>query len=67
MQAVERSDDYHRRFRELHAKLIWEHASIKTSYYQNSRGKVTLLWPWKIIDMWRWTQQANRDDYKLTL
>jgi 4-hydroxyacetophenone monooxygenase len=56
-------DDYYRRFRELHAQLIWEHASIKTSYYQNSQGKVTLLWPWKIIDMWRWTQQVNRDDY----
>ena len=56
-------DDYYRRFRELHAKLIWEHASIKTSYYQNSQGKVTLLWPWKIIDMWRWTQQVNCDDY----
>lgn len=59
-------DDYYRRFRELHAQLIWEHASIKTSYYQNSQGKVTLLWPWKILDMWRWTQQVNRADYTLT-
>jgi len=56
-------DDYQERFRELHAKLIWEHKSIKTSFYQNAQGKVTLLWPWKIIDMWRWTQQANPQDY----
>lgn len=56
-------DDYYRRYRELHAKLIWEHSSLKTSYYQNEEGKVTLLWPWKIIDMWRWTKEANTDDY----
>jgi 4-hydroxyacetophenone monooxygenase len=56
--------DYQRRFRELHAKLIWEHASIRTSYYQNAEGKVTLLWPWKILDMWRWTQTVNSADYQ---
>ena len=54
--------DYQRRFRETHAELIWEHPAVK-SYYQNADGKVTLLWPWKIIDMWRWTKQANPADY----
>ncbi len=57
-------DDYQRRFRELHARLIWEHDSIKTSFYQNAEGKVTLLWPWKILDMWRWTKDVNKDDYQ---
>ncbi len=56
--------DYQRRFRELHARLIWEHDSIKTSYYQNADGKVTLLWPWKILDMWRWTKAVNSTDYQ---
>ena len=55
--------DYNRRFRELHAQLVWEHDSIKTSFYQNAEGKVTLLWPWKILDMWRWTKQVNEADY----
>lgn len=54
--------EYQRRFRETHAGLIWEHPHVK-SYYQNADGKVTLLWPWKIIDMWRWTKQANPADY----
>jgi 4-hydroxyacetophenone monooxygenase len=58
-------DDYQRRFRELHARLIWEHKSIKTSFYQNAEGKVTLLWPWKILDMWRWTKAVNAEDYRL--
>ena len=35
-------DDYQRRFREQHAKLIWEHPHVH-SYYQNVEGKVTLL------------------------
>ncbi|MDZ7782008.1 MAG: NAD(P)/FAD-dependent oxidoreductase [Halioglobus sp.] len=56
-------DDYYRRFRALHAQLIWEHPSITTSFYQNAEGKVTLLWPWKIIDMWHWTKQCDPDDY----
>jgi 4-hydroxyacetophenone monooxygenase len=56
--------DYQHRFRELHAKLIWEHKSIKTSFYQNAEGKVTLLWPWKILDMWRWTKAVNSADYQ---
>ncbi len=56
--------DYQRRFRELHARLIWEHDSIKTSFYQNAEGKVTLLWPWKILDMWRWTKEVNSADYR---
>ncbi|GAB5450137.1 MAG: NAD(P)/FAD-dependent oxidoreductase [Halioglobus sp.] len=57
-------EDYYRRFRELHAQLIWEHRSIKSSFYQNDDGKVTLLWPWKILDMWRWTKAVNTDDYR---
>ncbi|MEM9255419.1 MAG: NAD(P)-binding domain-containing protein [Pseudomonadota bacterium] len=56
-------DAYYERFRDLHARLIWEHESIKTSFYQNANGKVTLLWPWKIIDMWRWTKEVNPQDY----
>ena len=57
--------DYQRRFRELHAGLIWEHPRVD-SYYQNAEGKVTLLWPWKIIDMWRWTREADPADYQLS-
>ena len=30
------------------------------------KGKVTLLWPWKILDMWRWTQSANAADYNFS-
>ncbi len=57
-------DDYYRRFRDQHAQMIWEHPSIKHSFYTNDEGKCTLLWPWRILQMWQWTQQANPDDYR---
>ena len=48
------------------AQLIWEHTPIKyTAIYQNEEGKVTLLWPWKIIDMWRWTKEVEPNDYRM--
>ncbi len=67
--ALECRDDthaaYQRRFREQHAQMIWEHPGVH-SYYKNDQGKVTLLWPWKIIDMWRWTRNADPADYQLS-
>ena len=57
-------DDYYRRFREQHAQMIWEHKSIKHSFYTNDEGKCTLLWPWKILQMWQWTQAVEPDDYE---
>ncbi|MFK7976985.1 MAG: flavin-containing monooxygenase [Halioglobus sp.] len=58
--------DYDKRFRELHAQLIWEHHSIDHSFYQNQEGKVTLLWPWKILDMWRWTKSVDTNEYEFS-
>ena len=43
------------------AALILMRAAAKSL----TAGKVTLLWPWKIIDMWRWTKQADPADYQL--
>jgi len=56
-------EDYYRRFREQHAKMIWEHDSIKHSFYTNDAGKCTLLWPWKILHMWQYTRRVNPEDY----
>jgi 4-hydroxyacetophenone monooxygenase len=60
----ETHDAYQQRFRQQHAQMIWEHPRVH-SYYKNDQGKVTLLWPWKIIDMWRWTRAADAADYQL--
>ena len=57
--------DYQRRFRDQHARMIWEHDSIDHSFYRNDRGKCTLLWPWKILEMWQRTRSVVAEDYTL--
>ncbi len=56
-------DDYNQRFREQHAQMIWEHKSVKYSFYTNDDGKCTLLWPWKILQLWQWTRTIESKDY----
>jgi 4-hydroxyacetophenone monooxygenase len=58
-------DSYQQRFREQHARMIWEHPSIKHSFYLNEDGKCTLLWPWKILEMWQRTRSCDPGDYRL--
>ena len=57
-------DEYYQRFRDQHAQMIWEHDSIKHSFYTNDAGKCTLLWPWKILHMWQWTRNCKPADYQ---
>ncbi|MEH6583559.1 MAG: NAD(P)/FAD-dependent oxidoreductase [Halioglobus sp.] len=61
----EAHDEYQQRFRDQHAKMIWEHGSIKHSFYQNAQGKCTVLWPWKILDMWQQTKSIDPASYHL--
>ena len=56
-------DEYNRRLQDELADMIWSHPSIKNSWYQNSKGKVTILSPWRLLDYWKWTQRADLDDY----
>jgi 4-hydroxyacetophenone monooxygenase len=62
---TEAHDAYQRRFREQHAQMIWEHPSIAHSFYRNEDGKVTLLWPWKILEMWQRTRELDPAAYHL--
>ncbi|MEZ5501319.1 MAG: hypothetical protein R3E50_01210 [Halioglobus sp.] len=54
--------DYRKRFRDLRTKLIWERRSTRPA--TERPGQVTLSWPWKILDMWRWTKAVNSADYQ---
>ena len=58
-------DAYYARFRAQHARMIWQHKSIKHSFYTNDAGLCTLLWPWKILQMWEWTRAINPADYRI--
>ena len=44
----------------------WSHPSIKSSWYRNAAGRVTVLSPWKLIDYWEWTQQPDLDDFHVS-
>ena len=58
-------DDYNLRMRALHANMVWEHSSVKTSFYKNSKGHATLLSPWKILDYWTWTKAPDMEEFVL--
>jgi 4-hydroxyacetophenone monooxygenase len=56
-------DDFNRRMRERHAGLVWEHEAINLGFYRNAKGHASILWPFKILEMWQWTRQPQLEDY----
>jgi 4-hydroxyacetophenone monooxygenase len=57
-------DEFNRRFDEAHTRLVWSHPGM-TSWYKNSRGRVTTTSPWRLVDYWRWTRAPDLSDYEL--
>jgi 4-hydroxyacetophenone monooxygenase len=55
-------DDYNRRVDEAHEQMIWTHPGMDT-YYRNSRGRVVVNTPWRVIDYWEMTRDADLDEY----
>jgi 4-hydroxyacetophenone monooxygenase len=58
------NDDYNRRVDEIHAGMVWSHPGMET-YYRNRFGRVVTNIPWRFVDYWRMTREANLDDYRL--
>lgn len=57
--------DYNRRIDEAHEKLIWTHGGMST-FYRNSRGRLTVNIPYRTIDFWQWVQEADLEDFVTT-
>ncbi|WP_245714182.1 flavin-containing monooxygenase [Nocardia vaccinii] len=57
-------EDYGRRIDDAHERMIWTHEGMQT-YYRNSKGRVVVPNPFRIMDMWEWTKEANLNDYEL--
>jgi 4-hydroxyacetophenone monooxygenase len=55
-------DEYNRRLDELHGRMVWTHRGVK-SWYKNTKGRVTTLMPWRLVDYWRMTHALNPSDY----
>lgn len=45
-------------------QMIWSHPKAK-SYYRNSKGRVFLSWPYRLIDYWNLTQHPDPDHVRL--
>ena len=58
-------DDYRARHADAHSRLVWSHPSIRSSWYRNREGRVTVLSPWRLVDYWRWTKEPRLEDFEL--
>lgn len=55
-------DAYNDRVDRAHDNMVWTHPGMDV-YYRNSRGRVVVNNPFKIVDYWHFVQQAALDDY----
>ena len=58
-------DAYNRRLEETLARTVWSHPAVAHSWYRNSKGRVTVLSPWKLVDYWTWTREPALEEYEL--
>ena len=58
-------DDYVREVDVEHEAMIWTHPGM-TTYYRNSSGRVFSAMPWRFVDYWAMTHDADLDRYHLT-
>jgi 4-hydroxyacetophenone monooxygenase len=58
----DRYEAYGRRVDEIHENMIWTHPGMST-YYRNSRGRVTVATPFRVIDYWTMAREPDLDDY----
>jgi len=45
-------------------KMIWTHPKAN-SYYNNSKGRVFLSWPWRLVDLWNETRGPNKEHFEI--
>jgi 4-hydroxyacetophenone monooxygenase len=55
-------DAYNARIDAAHEKMVWTHPGMET-YYRNDRGRVTVNYPWRNVDLFAATRSANLADY----
>jgi len=65
-KTVEVRADAHEAWKEdvdaRHESMIWSHTGMRT-YYRNSRGRVVGISPFRIVDVYHLTKQADLSDY----
>ncbi len=59
----DRYEDWHARCQSELKTLVWAQPSVKHSFYKNTYGEIHGLSPWRLVDYWRWTEEADLSDY----
>lgn len=58
-------ENYVKRVDAEHEQLIWTHPGVDT-YYRNRHGRVFSVMPWRFVDYWAMTHDADLKDYAVT-
>ena len=58
-------DDYVSKVDAEHEAMIWTHPGM-TTYYRNKSGRVFSAMPWRFVDYWAMTHDADLNRYRLT-
>ncbi|WP_240344984.1 NAD(P)/FAD-dependent oxidoreductase [Novosphingobium sp. THN1] len=57
-------DAWNRKVDERMPQMIWTHPRAN-SYYNNSKGRVFLSWPWRLVDFFNATRRPEPGSYRL--
>ena len=64
--AVEIRQDIHDRYNEdvdqAHTQMVWTHPGME-SYYRNERGRIVVNSPWRNVDFYAMTREADLSEY----
>ncbi|EZP74109.1 FAD-dependent oxidoreductase [Sphingomonas paucimobilis] len=57
-------EEWNKKVDERMPQMIWTHP-LANSYYNNSKGRVFLSWPWRLVDFFNATRAPEEGSYKL--
>lgn len=57
-------DAWNRKVEERMPQMIWSHPRAN-SYYNNSKGRIFLSWPWRLVDFFNETRRPEKGTYTL--
>lgn len=57
-------DAYNAKVDEAHSRMIWTAPGVD-GYYRSSRGRIVVNNPFRIIDVWKMTERADLNEYRV--
>jgi len=58
-------DAYNAKVDATHQQMVWTYPGVE-SYYKNSKGRIVINNPFRILDVWRMTEVADLKEYYCT-